>query len=350
MKMPLPFAINGLGRVGRALLRTSRRFEELRLVGVNDLQLPQALAQRVARDSIYGAFDGEVSASRDALWVNGERIDVYGERQPDQIPWGECEARVVVESSGVERTGAYARRHLGGSVERVVAAWNPDSDPPDVDATFCMGINEQGYDPERHRVISNASCTTNCIAPLAQVLDDAFGLRHGLTHSVHSVTNSQTLLDTGLEDPRRGRSALINMIPVSSRAARSVGEVLPHLSGRLDGYVTRVPAPAAAMLDLVAHLERPAREGEVNEAFRQAATGALGGILAVNEEPLVSSDFVGETHSAVVDLPLTQKVGDHLVRVVAWYDNEWGYASRLAELLALIARRQSGGQKGASQR
>ncbi len=336
--MPLPFAINGLGRVGRALLRTSRRFAELDLVAVNDPQPSEVLASRIARDSIYGPFDGKITASPDALWVDGSRVPSFQKTDPERIPWSTCGARVVVEASGVERSGAFARRHLGTSVERVITAWNPHPEPPDTDVTLCLGINQESYEPERHKVISNASCTTNAIAPLAKVLHETFGLRNALTHSVHSVTNNQALLDAGHDDPRRGRSALVNLIPSRSAAARAVGQVLPDLAGRLDGFVVRVPTPAVALLDLVAELERPVEVEEVTEAFRHAAEGSLKGILGVAEEELVSSDFIGDTRSAIVDLPLVQKAGDHLVRVVAWYDNEWGYASRLAELLALIAR------------
>ena len=333
--MSIPFAINGLGRVGRALLRCLPASGELELVAVNDLAPADALARLIARDSIYGPFPGSIEADGDVLVLEGRRIRVFRECDPAQIPWSEAAPRIVVEATGASRTGAFARAHLRGSVERVVTAWNP-KDPAEVDLTLCLGINDGAYRPTAHRLISNASCTTHCIAPLARVLHEHWGLRRGLVNSVHGVTNNQSLLDAAHPEPRRARSAMLNMVPTASHAAEALGAVLPELAGRLRGFVVRVPAPHGALLDLVAELDRPASEEEVREAFRRAAEGPLAGILSVTEGELVSGDFIGDAHSAIVDLPLIQSVEGALIRLVAWYDNEWGYATRLAELLELL--------------
>lgn len=332
--MSIPFSINGLGRVGRALLRCSRRFPQLELVGINDLAPAEVLARLVARDSIFGPFGGVVQADGEALVIDGRRIPVFSEPDPAQIPWQRAGAKIVVEATGASRTGPFARGHLHGGVERVVAAWNP-RDPEEVDATICMGVNEETYRPGEHRLVSNASCTTHCTAPVVRVLEAGWGIRQGLINSVHGVTNNQALLDSAHPEPRRSRSAMLNMIPTASHAAEAVGLVLPRLAGRLRGFVVRVPAPHGALLDLVVELREPASDDELRDAFRLAARKA-GGILAVTEEELVSGDFIGDSHSAIVDLPLIQSLEDGMVRIVAWYDNEWGYASRLAELLLLL--------------
>ncbi len=333
--MSIPFAINGLGRVGRALLRRLPAFPGLELVAVNDLAPVDSLARLIARDSIYGAYPGSIVAEGGDLVLEGRRISVFREQDPAQIPWHTARPRIVVEATGASRTGAFARAHLRNSVERVVTAWNP-KDPKEVDLTLCMGINEGAYRPESHRLISNASCTTHCIAPLARVLHENWGLRRGLVNSVHGVTNNQSLLDASHPEPRRARSGMLNMVPTASHAAEAVGSILPQLAGRLRGFVVRVPAPHAALLDLVVELERPAEEEEIRDVFRREAEGPMAGILAVTEEELVSGDFVGTTHSAVVDLPLVQSVEGGLIRLVAWYDNEWGYATRLAEVLEFL--------------
>lgn len=334
--MTLPFAINGLGRVGRALLRASWRRGEMRLVAINDPAPVEQLARLLARDTVHGGFAEAVAARQGALEIDGRRVPVFAEREPARVPWGETGARVVVEASGALRSGSAAAAHLGGGVERVVVAWNAD----DVDVTLCLGLNEAEYDPARHRVISNASCTTNCVAPMVKVLHDAFGVERALVNTVHSVTNNQVLLDRPHPDPRRARSALVNIIPTPSQAGPAVGKVLPEMAGKIEGYAVRVPAPDVALLDLAAHLARPATAEQARAAFRRAAEGELAGILGVTEEELVSSDFIGDPRSAVVDLPLLQVADGRLLRAVAWYDNEWGYAHRLADLLALLASRE----------
>jgi len=349
--MTTPFAINGLGRVGRALLRAIRSTPalaaQLELVAVNDLAPAATLARLLARDSLYGVYPGEVpgevGADSGALILDGRRVPVLRCPEAGTVPWSDHGARIVVEASGTLTRGSEARRHRTAGVERVVAAWNPEpeedgtlSDAMGVDWTVCLGVNQREYDPARHRVISNASCTTNAIAPVVQVLDDAFGVRHGLINTIHGYTGNQRLLDGPHSEPRRMRSATLNMIPVPTRAAVAVAAVLPGMRGKLDGFGVRVPSPSMALLDLVVTLERPATPETVRQRFREAAAGPLQGILGVTEDELVSSDFLGDPRSAIVDLPLIQRVGESMLRVVAWYDNEAGYAQRLAELLVFL--------------
>lgn len=324
-----------------------QRPDALSLMAVNDPADPRALAHRLRRDSIHGRWSvpvraSEVHASEGALHLGEHTLPCFQHRNPEEIPWHRVQAEeplVVVESSGAWTRGVDARRHLSPAVSTVVCAWNPLEEPADVDATLCIGINEEHYDPRHHRVVSNASCTTNCIAPVVKVLDDAFGLERGLVTNVHGVTNNQVVLDSAHPDPRRARSALLHLIPTPSVAARAVGRVLPSLKGKLEGYGVRAPAPHGALVDVVAQLRRQVTEEELAAAFRAAAEGSLMGILGVEDEELVSGDYIGESRSAVVDLDLLQHVDGTLVRVVAWYDNEVGYAHRLADLLAHIGRR-----------
>lgn len=338
--MPLRFAINGFGRVGRALLRIARDRSGpgLELVAVNDLVAPPVLARLLARDTVHGPFAGSVEAAPPGLLVDGRPLPVFAEPEPGRIPWEETGAEVVVEATGRFLRRDLAAAHLGGPVGTVVVSANGEG----MDATFCLGVNcqEGDYDPREHRVFSNASCTTNCLALVAKVLHGRFGIRRALMSTVHPYTENQRLLDLAHPDPRRSRAAAANVIPTGTTAARALDTVLPELAGRVDGLAVRVPVPAVAMLDLVAEVERPADAEQVRRAFREAAAGELAGLLGVAEEELVSSDFVGDPRSAVVDLPLTQVAGGHLVRVVAWYDNEWGYANRLADLLLLIGERR----------
>ncbi len=336
--MPLRFAINGLGRVGRALLRLASGRPELQAVAVNDLVPAEVLARLLARDTVHGPFPGRVAAVAGRLVVDGREIPVTAEPEPARVPWAAVGAEVVVEATGRFTGRAAAAAHLGATVRTVLVTANAER----ADATVCLGINEGDLRPE-HAVVSNASCTTNCLALVAKVLHDRFGVRRALMNTVHSYTENQRLLDLAHPDPRRGRAAALNMIPTPTTAAEALGLLLPQLAGRVAGFAVRVPTPAVAMLDLVAELERPAAAEEVRQAFRAAAAGPLGRVLGAVDEELVSSDFVGDPRSAVVDLPLVQAVpaagegGGALVRVVAWYDNEWGYANRLADLLALLA-------------
>ncbi len=328
--MTVPFAINGLGRIGRALLRIARERPGLELVAVNDLGSAEQLARLVARDSVHGAFAGTVAAEPAALVVNGRRIAAFQVGEGD-LPWETTGARLVVDATGRAKTRPAAERHFRPGVERVVVSANAS----DVDVTICFGVNKAAYDPARHRLLSAASCTTNCLAPVAFLLDRAFGIERALLNTVHSYNNDQRLLGAPHADPRRARAAAINMIPTTTSAVAGLERVLPGLAGRFAGFAVRVPTPDVSLIDVAVQLARPASAAAVNDLFRAAAAGELAGIVAVSEEELVSSDFLGRPESAIVDLPLTQSVGDRLVRVVAWYDNEWGHASRLADLLEL---------------
>jgi glyceraldehyde 3-phosphate dehydrogenase len=337
MTATVPIAINGLGRVGRALVRIARQRPGLEVVAVNDQAEPAVLARLLAHDSIHGRFPGEVAAEADALILDGRRVPVFSEREPGRIPWDGTGARAVVEATGQFRSRELAAPHLseepyagGGCVRHVVISATAEG----ADATFCFGMNHRRFDPERHRVVSNASCTTNCVAPLARVLVDAFGLEHAQMQTVHCYTNSQRLVDMAHPDARRARAAATNVIPTTSDAVEALPLVVPELAGgRFGGVAYRVPVPDGSLVDLSARVGRDVAAEEVRDAFRQAAAGPLAPILAVTEEELVSSDFIGSPYSATVDLPLVQVTAGRLVRVVAWYDNEWGYANRLADLL-----------------
>jgi len=333
MTVSAPFAINGLGRVGRALVRIARERTGLELVAVNDQAEPVVLARLLAHDSLHGPFPGTVTAEADCLRIDGRRVPVFSEAKPGRIPWDGTGAQVVVEATGQFRERALAAAHLSagdGPVRHVVVS----ATASDADATFCFGINHRLFDAERHRVVSNASCTTNCVAPLTRVLIDAFGLEHALMQTVHCYTNSQRLVDMAHPDARRARAAAMNIIPTTSDAVEALPLVVPELAGdRFEGVAYRVPVPDGSLVDLSARVGREVSADEVRDAFRAAAAGPLATILAVTEEELVSTDFVGSPRSATVDLPLVQVTGGTLVRVVAWYDNEWGYANRLADLL-----------------
>ncbi len=331
--MTVPFAINGLGRIGRALLRVARQRPGLELVATNDLGSPEQLARLVAHDSVHGAFAGTVAAAPGALTIDGRRVAAF--QVPEgAVPWEETGARLVVDATGRAKTRAAAARHFRPGVERVIVSANA----PEVDVTICVGVNDADYDPARHRLLSAASCTTNCLAPVLAPLERAWGVERALLNTVHSYNNDQRLLGAPHADPRRARAAAINMIPTTTSAVPALGRVLPGLAGRLAGFAVRVPTPNVSLIDLVVSLARPASAAVVNDLFRAAAEGELAGILAVCEEELVSSDFLGRPESAIVDLPLTQAVDDRLLRVVAWYDNEWGHANRLADLLEIAGR------------
>jgi glyceraldehyde 3-phosphate dehydrogenase len=364
--MTLRYGINGLGRIGRALLRAARERPELELTAVNDLVPATELARLLARDSVRGRFPGTVLAAAPAelaasgtaapaagaggLWLDGRLVPVCQEPDPARIDWGAAAVEVVVEASGRFLGRRQAAAHLDAGVapggagrsagsrrgaRRVVLTANPD--PADlVDVTLCRGVNDGDLDPARHLVISNGSCTTNCLALVLKVLHEAFGVRGGMATVVHSYTGNQRLLDAAHADPRRARAAAQNIIPISSTTPAALGLVLPALAGRIAGFVVRVPTPMVAMLDLAVELARPAEPELVRQAFRAAAAGPLGAVLGVAEDEPVSSDFIGDARSGVVDLPLVAAV-DRLVRVVAWYDNEWGYANRLVDLLVRLA-------------
>jgi glyceraldehyde 3-phosphate dehydrogenase len=334
--MPIRFAINGLGRVGRALLRIAHDRDDLELAAVNDVVPAALLARRVARDTVHGPFAERVEAVEGGMAIDGRTIPVFQESDPAAVDWSREGVEVVVEASGRFLRRAAAAGHLGGTVRWVVLSANSDPADP-ADATICQGVNDESLDPVRQAVISNSSCTTNCLALLAKVLHDRFGVRRALMSTVHSYTESQSLLDQPHPDPRRARAAALNIIPTGTTTPRTLGLVLPDLAGRIEGFAVRVPTPAVAMMDLAADLETTATPDGIRQAFRDAAAGPMAGFLGVTDEELVSSDFIGDPRSAVVDLPLVMVAGGGLARVVAWYDNEWGYAHRLADLLGRLA-------------
>jgi len=343
--MPLRFGVNGLGRIGRALIRIAATRPELglELAAANDSAEPEQLARILRHDTVHGVFPVAVASGKGTLVLAGRSVPLSRAATPQEIDWTAAGVEVVLEATGKFRRRALAAGHLkdaagaNGSVQQVVVS----ATMPDPDVTLCLGINDRALDPARQRVISNASCTTNCLAPLLLVLDRAFGVEHALMNTVHCVTNSQNLVDMAHADPRRARSALANIIPTTSDAISSIAQVMPEMRGRVEGLAMRVPVVAGALVDLTVSLTRVAERESVADAFRSAEQGALAGILGTTDEELVSSDWIGDPRSAVVDLPLLQLAGDRLLRVVAWYDNEWGYANRLAELLARLAAREA---------
>jgi glyceraldehyde 3-phosphate dehydrogenase len=328
-------AINGFGRIGRAVLRSAIEGEsELDFVAVNDVADADALAHLLTLDSVYGRFAHPVRAENGAIIVAGRRIEVLAESDPRTLlPWDELGADVVIEATGHFRTRADAALHIEGGARKVILS-APAKGPEPVDANLVLGVNfDEVYDPERHHIVSNASCTTNCLAAVAKVLHETVGIRHGLMTTIHAYTADQRLLDAPHKDLRRARAAGVNLIPTSTGAANALGLVIPELDGRLDGYAVRVPIPTGSLVDLTVEVERPTTVAEINAAFAERASrGALAGILAYSEEPIVSADIVKSPFSAIFDAPLTDVMDGTQVKVVAWYDNEWGYASRLVEL------------------
>jgi glyceraldehyde 3-phosphate dehydrogenase len=324
--MTVRVGINGFGRVGRSFLRIAQD-RDVEVVAVNDLTDTSTLAQLLSRDSTFGPFDAAVSAETSALVVNGHRIAVTAEADPSRLDWAGQGVDVVIESTGRFRTRAKAEMHLKAGARKVLLS----APGKDADVTIVLGVNEQDYDPEQHDVISNASCTTNCVAPMGKVLQDAFGVECGLMTTVHAFTNDQVTLDSPHKDLRRGRTASVNIIPTTTGAAKAAGLVVPALLGRLDGRALRVPGEDGSLTDLTVLLDREVTGDEVNRAFREAAEGHLAGILRYSTEPLVSRDVIGDPSSCVFDSGLTMASG-RLVKVFGWYDNEWGYSSRLVDL------------------
>ena len=333
--MAVRVGINGFGRIGRNILRASLDDPELDFVAVNDVTDARTLAHLLKYDSILGNLSRRIEAEADAIRVDGRRIQVFQVRNPAEIDWPALGVQVVLECTGLFTHGADARKHLRGSVKKVVIS----APASEVDATLVLGVNERVYDPGRHHVVSNASCTTNCLAPVAKVLQESFGIVHGTMTTVHSYTNDQRLLDLPHKDLRRARAAALSMIPTTTGAARALHLVIPELKGKLDGYALRVPTPNVSVVDLTVTTERPATVESVNQAFRAAAEGTMRGILGYTEEELVSVDFRGDDRSAIVDAAYTRVVGDHCVKVLAWYDNEWGYACRCRDLVKYMAAR-----------
>ena len=333
--MAIKVAINGFGRIGRNVFRAALEDRELEFVAVNDITNAKTLAHLLKYDSIHGALQAEVQVKDDAIVVNGREVKICAQRDPAALPWKELGVQVVIESTGRFTDKAGASKHLQAGAKKVIIS-APAKDP---DVTIVMGVNEKMYDPEKHAIISNASCTTNCLAPVAKVIMENFGIRHGLMTTIHSYTNDQQILDLPHEDLRRARAAALSQIPTSTGAAKAVGLVLPALQGKMHGLAIRVPTANVSLVDLVVETERVVTVEEVNAALRKAADGELKGILGFCEEPLVSVDFCGNPLSSIVDGLSTSVVDGTLIKVLSWYDNEWGYSSRIHDLVKYIATR-----------
>jgi glyceraldehyde 3-phosphate dehydrogenase len=326
-------AINGFGRIGRNFLRAAcERDADIEIVAVNDVADASTMAQLLAFDSVYGRFPGTVTAEDGTILVNDHAVRLLSERDPSSLPWAELEVEVVIESTGKFRDRAKAGKHLEAGARKVVITAPAKGE---VDADVVLGVNfDRVYDPERHHIITNASCTTNCLAPVALVLNEAVGIRHGLMTTIHAYTADQNLMDGPHSDLRRARAAAINLVPTSTGAAKALGLVIPELKGRLNGFAVRAPVPTGSIVDLTIEAEHETTAEDVNAAFRERAdSGELAGILAYSEDPLVSSDIVGSPYSATFDAPMTSVVDGTQVKVIAWYDNEWGYSNRLVQLV-----------------
>ena len=333
--MPVKVGINGFGRIGRNIFRAALGDREIEVVAVNDITDSKTLAHLLKYDSILGNLTNQVTCTDDTISVDGKSLKVFRTKDPADLDWASVGASIVVESTGLFTKGADARKHIRGPVKKVIIS-APATDP---DATFVLGVNEKTYDPAKHNVISNASCTTNCLAPVAKVINDTFRINVGTMTTIHSYTNDQRLLDLPHKDLRRARAAAISMIPTSTGAAKALHLVIPELKGKLDGYSLRVPTPNVSVVDLTVMTEKSATVESVNAALRQAAEGPLKGILEFTEEELVSVDFRGNPHSSIVDAEYTRVVGSNCVKVLSWYDNEWGYSCRCRDLIKLLAAR-----------
>jgi glyceraldehyde 3-phosphate dehydrogenase len=333
--MSIRVGINGFGRIGRNVFRSAFNDSDMEFVAVNDLTSPKTLAHLLKYDSVHGHFPGDVEASEEAIIVNGKPIKVMAQRNPADLPWGSLGVDYVVESTGFFRSRDKAQLHLDAGAKKVIISAPAKGE----DITIVMGVNHDQYDPTRHHILSNASCTTNCLAPVAKVLHDTFSIKRGLMTTIHSYTNDQRILDLPHDDLRRARAAAMSIIPTTTGAALAVGLVLPELKGKLDGYSMRIPTPNVSMVDLVVELGRNTTSEEINAAFRKASTGALSGILGVSDEPLVSVDFIGDARSAIVDSATTTVMDGNLAKVIGWYDNEWAYSVRVIDLIKYMNSR-----------
>ena len=333
--MTTRIGINGFGRIGRQVTRSilERHSDELEIVAVNDLTDTETNAHLFKYDTNYGRYPGTVEAADGHVVVDGRPIKVFSERDPAKIPWGDLGVQLVIESTGFFTNAQQAAGHLEGGAKKVIISAPAKGD----DLTVVMGVNEDKYDPSQHTVVSNASCTTNCVAPLVKVLNDTFGISHALMTTVHAYTNDQKILDQVHSDIRRARAAAANIIPTTTGAAKAVGVVMPEVQGKIHGMAFRVPVPTVSLIDLVANVERSVTREDVNEAFQQASQETLSGVLEYCEEELVSSDFKGNPASAIFDAPSTMVMGDSMVKVLGWYDNEWGYSCRVGDLAAFMA-------------
>ncbi len=331
--MATRIAINGFGRIGRMFFRAALAKKDLEIAAVNDITDAPTLAHLLKYDSVHGTLPYQIKAEGDQIMIDGRALTVLAERDPAKLPWKRLGVEVVVESTGLFTARDKAALHLGAGARKVVISAPADG----ADITLCLGVNHDAYDPRRHDVISNASCTTNCLAPVAKVLHENFGVVHGLMTTVHAYTQDQMLQDGPHKDLRRARSAALSMVPTSTGAAKAIGLVLPALKGKLDGIAVRVPTPNVSVVDLTAAVERDADEKSINAAMKKAADGELKGILEYSDAPLVSIDFNNNPHSSIFDAPLTKVLDRRLVKIFSWYDNEWGYSNRLADVTAYVA-------------
>jgi glyceraldehyde 3-phosphate dehydrogenase len=331
--MAIKVGINGFGRIGRNVFRAALGRGDVDFVAVNDITNTKTLAHLLKYDSVLGNLDADISATDNSIKVNDEEFRVFSERDPGKIDWESVGAEIVVESTGLFTDRDNAAKHLRGTVKKVIISAPAKNE----DITIVLGVNEQSYNPREHHIISNASCTTNCLAPIAKVLHESFTIKKGLMTTVHSYTNDQQLLDLPHKDLRRARAAALSIIPTSTGAAKAIGLVLPELKGHLDGISLRVPTPTVSIVDLVAEVEKSTTKEEVNAAMKKAADGNLRGLLQYSEEPLVSIDFRGNPHYSILDAPYTSVLDGNMVKVLSWYDNEWGYSCRVVDLIKYIA-------------
>ena len=332
--MAIRVGINGFGRIGRNLYRAAMDDKDIEIVAVNDITDPETLAHLLKYDSVLGKLKANVSSGEANVKVDGKSIKVFKEKDPAKIDWPSMDVSVVVESTGLFTNAEDARKHLRGPVKKVIISAPAKGE----DITICLGVNDKAYDASKHNIISNASCTTNCLAPVAKVLHETFGIESGLMTTIHSYTNDQKLLDLPHKDLRRARAAGLSMIPTSTGAAKAIGLVLPELKGKLDGVAIRVPTPDVSLVDLTVRTAKPLSTQSANEALKTAANGPLKGILQFCDEELVSADFLHNPHSSIVDGPLTNAIGDRLVKVFSWYDNEWGFSCRLRDVIKLVMK------------
>ncbi len=325
--------INGFGRIGRLVFRAARE-KDLEIVGINDLTDAGTLAHLLKYDSVHGRFPGTVESEDGAIVVDGKRVPISAERDPAALPWKSLEAQLIIESTGHFAHREGASKHLEAGAERVIIS----APAKDADVTIVLGVNTEAYDPAAHRIVSNASCTTNCLAPIAKVLHDEYGIESAWMTTIHAFTNDQVTLDFPHSDLRRARAASVSMIPTSTGAARAIGLVMPELKGRLDGYAMRVPTSDVSVVDLSAKLSRSTDAESINAAMRTAAEGSLKGILQYSDEPLVSVDFLGNPHSSILDAQSTKVMDGNFAKILSWYDNEWGYSNRVVDLAVLMSR------------
>ncbi len=327
-------AINGFGRIGRLTYRALLNKDNINVVAINDLTDAQTLAHLLKYDSVHGRFPGEVKAEGDSIIVNGQKIKIYAEKDPANLPWKALGVEVVIESTGVFRTREKMMKHIEAGAQKVILSV-PSDNPDDVDATIVLGVNEHLLTKDL-QLVSNASCTTNCLAPIAKVLNDNFGIVKGLMNTVHSYTNDQIILDAPHKDLRRARSAAVSIIPTKTGAAKAIGLVIPELNGKFDGLAMRVPTPDGSIVDLTCELSRAVTKEEINEAMKKASETSMKGVLEYITDPIVSVDIIGNTHSSILDSQLTQVIGGNLVKVISWYDNEYGYSNRLADMVSKL--------------